>query len=158
MPDSPTPEDVHTRIQNAIAMLAAEAPTAGPAAQHGFRLAVETLRAAEEAVTELEAELDLVTAPELRAAEEAQKLRHELEEAEVRYAALSQKLALLQEERTTEDAVHAEGHRRLQKLEKETAEIERLLETDAGAFGKFMDRALDQDEKQGRLKKRDNPS
>ena len=148
-------EDIHTRIQNTIAILNAEAQTLDAHGRHDVHIAVETLHAAETAITELEAELDLVTSPDLAAAEEAQKLRHQLEEAELKIASLQQQLVEAKEKIHIEDQIHAEEHARLKQLEKQAKEMEGILETDAGAFGKFMDRALDKDAQSGRLKPRD---
>ena len=151
----PQPEDIHTRIQNTIAILTAEARTLDEHGRHDVQLAVETLQAADVAVTEIEAELDLVTAPDLNAAKEVQKLRNELEQAELRIAELDQRLAEARERIQIEDQIHAEEHENLQRLERQTKKMENILETDADAFGKFMDHALEQDERAGRLKGRE---
>ena len=155
MTQQPHPEDIHTRIENTIAILNAEAQTVDEHARHGLHLAIETLRAAEASVTVLESELDLVTAPDLSAAEEAQNLRLQLERAELRIATLEQQLVETREKIELEDQIHATEHDRLQKLEHQSKQMENILETDTQAFGKFMDRALEQDERKGRLKGRD---
>ena len=155
MTQTPKPEDIHTRIQNTVAILSSELKTLDAHARHVLQLAMETLQAADAAVTELEAELDLVTAPDLSAAEEAQRLRHRLEETEVQIAALQQKLSDANDKIRLEDEIHVSEHDRLKELERQTKRMEDILETDADVFGKFMDKALDQDQSSGRLKRRE---
>ena len=78
----------------------------------------------------------------------------ELERAELRIAELDQRLAEAGERIQMEDEIHAEEHDRLKRLERKSSEMENILGTDADAFGKFMDHALDRDERTGRLKGR----
>jgi hypothetical protein len=142
------PEDIHIRIANTIAILRAETRTLDAATRQELNLSVETLLAADASVTELEAELDLVTAPDLSAAEEAQRLRARLEASELQVAALEQRLLEAQEKVQLEDQIHASERDRLAELERQAKKVERLLETDADAFGTYMDNALDQDDRQ----------
>ena len=155
MTETSHPEEIHTSIQNTIAILNAKARTVDAHARQDLRLAVETLSAADAAVDKLEGELDLVTTPDLNAAEEAQRLRHRLEEAKLRIATLEQQLAEAKDELQLESQIHTSDHERLRELERQATKMEGILETDAGAFGKFMDDALEQDQSSGRLKGRE---
>lgn len=140
-------EDIQVRIENTIAILEAAGQNVDGRARHDLVLAIDTLRTAQTALTALEAELDLVTAPDLSAAEEAQRLRGQLAASELRVADLEQRLVGANEQIQLEDQIHASEHDRLEELERRAKKVERLLETDADAFSTFMDNALDQDDR-----------
>ena len=146
----PPQEDIRLRIQNTIAILEAEAAKVEAAARRDLQLAVETLLAARTALDERDEELDLVTAPDRNAAEEAQRIARELEGARERIVALEQQLAEKETALDIEEQVHEEERRRLKKLEKQAASFESILETDQQAFSKFMDKALEEEERKRR--------
>ena len=148
-------EDIHTRIENTLQILESEVQRVAEPARHDLILAMETLRASADAIRHLEGELDLVTAPDLDAAEEAQKLREHLDAAQLRIAGLEQQVVELRENSALEDQIHAEEHERLRELEKQAKEMEGILGSDEAAFGRFMEQALDKDEQAGRIKKRE---
>ena len=139
------PEDIRTRIDNTIAILEAQISQERGSAQHGFHIAVDTLRAARKAIDERDAELELVTTPELKAAEEAQRLQKELVAAEARAVGFEQQLAMLRQEHEVEEHLHDEDRKRLEKLKKRADDFDQVLMTDKDAFSRFMDKALEKD-------------
>jgi chromosome segregation ATPase len=142
MVDQPGEPEVRVRISNAIAivesMLGRE-----PGARQAFLAAIEALRAARGAIGELEAQLDIVTAPERAAARDVLRLGRELEAARQRIAALEAEVRLLRTKLDVEAGVHADEQRRLRELEHRAKEFDAVLMDDDRAFGKFMERELD---------------
>lgn len=145
-----TPQDVYTTIENAIAILQSQAAGERGPAHRSLVLAVDTLKAAKAALQERDAELELVTAPDLKAAEEAQRLRHDKEELQVRIAGLEQELAMLRQEHEIEEHLHAEDAKRLKQLEKKARDFDDILVKDKEAFSAFMEKALDDEDRKRR--------
>ena len=154
MSDEAAEQDIRERIENALAILAAQGHEPH-ALQRNLALAVETLRAAKGAIEERDSQLDLVTAPERDAAKEAERLRSELEAAELRVAQVEQQLALARQDQEIEVQLHDEDRRRLTTLERKAKELDTVLMEDDAAFARFMERKLDeQDEQTGRKRRR----
>src|SRR6188474_3128442 len=100
--------DIRQRIRNALAIL--EAPKSREVHQipRTVGLAMDALRGADQAIDELESELELVSAPDLDAAREVQRLRRELEAARATVARLQGELASTREELEIEKRIHTE--------------------------------------------------
>ena len=143
-------DDLSTRIDNAIGLLRAQLTAARGAAIPALQMAVAALQAAKAAVAEMASQLDLVTAPELDAAAEIRRLRAALEAEAARAAALEQELGATRAALEVEQQLRAEDGRRVRELEQRVAAVDDLLANDPRAFGAFMDKALDEHDRQRR--------
>ncbi len=144
------PEDIGTAIRNALAILATPGAKAPHAIERNFQLAVETLLAARAAIEKRDSEIDLVTDPDHTAAEEAQRLRAALEKAEGRILELEQELAMAKHDAEVEQVLHAEEQKRLKTAEKKAKDLDSLLMEDDEAFKRYMDKAMDEQERKGK--------
>jgi DNA repair exonuclease SbcCD ATPase subunit len=147
MTDDTAKPDARASIDNALAILSAAGADEPHAVKRNLALAANALRAARDEIDALNAELDLVTAPDVDAAREVQRLERELATAQGRIAELEQASAMLRRDLDIETNVHADENRRLKELEKRAKDFESVLMEDDEAFGRFMDRALDEDER-----------
>lgn len=140
-------DDVRSKIDNTLAILAALKGNEPHVLRRALALSADTLKAAREATQETEAELDVLTTPGRNAAEDLVKLRKQLDAAQDRILDLEQQLGLLRQERDIENQLHATERKRLAELEKQSTQYEAMLLKDDDAFAKYLDRALDADEK-----------
>ncbi len=134
--------DIRQRIRNALSIL--EAPKSREAHQvpRTIGLAMETLRGADEALDELESELELVSAPDLDAAREVKRLRQELEAAREKMTRLERELKMVREELSIDQRVHSEELRKLASLEQRAKTFDQVLLSDDQAFDRYMDQQL----------------
>ncbi|MBI5850537.1 MAG: hypothetical protein HZB39_05785 [Planctomycetes bacterium] len=140
-------DDVRNQIDNTLSILASLQGNEPHVLRRAIALAADTLKSAREALKETDAELDVLTAPGRNAAEELVRLRKQLDAAQDKALDLEQRLAMLRQERDVELQVHAAEKKRLAELEKQSAQYEAMLLKDDDAFSKYLDRALDADEK-----------
>ncbi len=140
-------DDIRDKIDNTLAILASLQGNEPHVLRRALALAADTLKAVREAQKETDAELDVLTTPGRNAAEDLVKLRKQLDAAQDRILDLEQQLGLLRQERDIENQLHATERKRLAELEKQSTQYEAMLLKDDDAFAKYLDRALDADEK-----------
>lgn len=140
-------DDVRQRIQNALAILESPKSREPHQVPRTVGAAIDALRAAELALDARDAELDLVSSPDLQAAREIVRLRQELEAARERVARLERELATAREELSIEKRVHVGEREKLADLEARAQRFDEVLLTDDRAFERYMDRELDAREK-----------
>jgi len=141
--------DVRDTIENALQVLRATRPEDRGQARQALAIAIDALEACAGAVDELERELGTVTEPELDTARELERLRAELAAARERAKGLEVELRSVQAELTAQLHLQAEDDRRRSQLERKVEDLDRLLLSDDAAFDRFMDRALEDDERGG---------
>lgn len=150
-------EDIRQRIANTLAILDT---SGGQGSGHSVKrdpallrrhlaMAAGTLQAAAEAIGELDSQLDAVTAPELDAVREMQRMQVQLEQAEQKVAGLELDLQMAKADIQVEEALHSEDRKRMKELEKRSKNFNKVLMEDDDAFGKFMDQAMDDQERKG---------
>ncbi len=142
-----TTDEIRARIDNALTVMAALRTNEPHAMRLALASAGDALKVARGALTETEAELDVLTAPNRNPAADAIKLRKELDAALSKIVGLEQDLAMLRQERDVERQMQAADRKRLAELEKQHGQYEALLLKDNDAFAKYMDRAVEADEK-----------
>lgn len=140
-------DEIRSKIENTLSILASLQGNEPHVLRRGLALAADTLKAARGALAETDSELDVLTTPGRNAAEDLLRLQKELDRQKDRALDLEQQLALLRQERQVETQVHAAEKKRLAELEKQSAQYEAMLLKDDDAFSKYLDRALDADEK-----------
>ncbi|MCA8942495.1 MAG: hypothetical protein KDB80_08070 [Planctomycetes bacterium] len=145
MPATPDDDPILERIANAITVLSAIRDP--HAALRQLQMAIESLTAAAKAIEARDAELDLVTAPDRDAAAEIARLRQQLEEARDQIVTAELRAVESDQEREMEAQVHADDAARLAKLERKSRDLDALLMEDEEAFGRYMDRAMDEDDR-----------
>src|SRR5688572_3348134 len=139
--------DVHQRIQNALSILQSAKSREPHEVARTVTTAIEALRAAKVALDERDAELDLVSSPDLQAAREISRLRKELETARANVVRLERELATAREELSIEQRVHDGERKKLADLETRAKKFDQVLLTDDRAFERYMDRELEAGEK-----------
>ena len=137
-----TMSDIHQRIHNALSILAAPKSREPHQVPRTVGLAQETLRAAEQALREMEGELEIVSAPDLQAAKEVARLRRELEKAHEQGVRLERELRAAREELDIEQRVHADERKKLADLEQRAKKFDSVLLQDDQAFARYMDQEL----------------
>lgn len=142
-----TTEDIRSRLDSALTVLAALNTNEPHVLRRALVLAGDALRAARGALDEADDELDVLTAPDRNSAAEVVRLEKELATARDRAVALEQDLAMLRHERDLETQVQAVDRKRLADLEKRVAQYESSLLKDDDAFSRYMDKAVEEDEK-----------
>ena len=140
-------DDLESRVDNTLAILGAASAADPHAQRRALALAVDTLKAVREALRARAAELDVLTTPGRKPAEELVRLEKELQSADARSAAHEQRSVLLAQELQLERELHAAAKTRLAEAEKQAAQYEAMLMQDDAAFSKYLDRAIDADEK-----------
>ena len=145
------PDDIRRRIDNALAVLGATPTNDVRAVRQTVELLKSTLTELRGAFDELEAQLEVVTAPDRNAARDVVALDRELRSAKAKNQDLEQRLALARAELEADRQLQADDRTRLAELEKQSRQFEDLLLKDDDAFGRYLDRAIDADErKRGR--------
>ena len=140
-------DELRARIESTLTILAALRTAEPHALRRALALAAETLKQALGGLTEVDRELEGVTAPDRSAAAEAVGLPKEPEAARGKITRLEQALAMARSDLDVEKNVQAEERKRLAQLEKKHKEYEALLLNDPKAFSDYFDRALEVDEK-----------
>ncbi|MEY2980190.1 MAG: hypothetical protein RL562_417 [Planctomycetota bacterium] len=151
MSDSNSVPGPRGRVRDALAVLRATPSNDVKAVRQTFRMLEEVLGVADEALREMEAELDGITGPDRDLVRENLELRKAVAAAEEKRAEAEQRLIFARADLDTERAVHADEGRKLRELEKKTKGFEDLLMSDDAAFDRYFEQAVDKD-----LKKRGN--
>src|SRR5690606_13231703 len=121
------------------------------AVRQTFELAKTTLLDLRNALDELEAQLEVVTAPERNSARDVVALGKELRAAKSKIHELEQRHALARAELDADRLLQRQDRERLTELEKKNRQYEELLMKDDDAFARYLDQAIDADErKRGR--------
>lgn len=144
-------DDIRTILDNALAIVRSQAVGERGPTHQALRTAAEALLAARQAIDELGEQLDLVTAPELDAAQEVRRLRAEVGRLEEKLAQVEEERERERQSRELEEHLQAEEKRRLRELERKSRDFEDTLAKDPAAFERFMERALDEQEKRKRF-------
>lgn len=139
------------RVRDALSVLRATPSNDVKAVRQTFRMLEEVLGVVDEALGEMETELDAVTGPDRDLARENLELRKAVAAAEEKRAEAEQKLVFARADLDTERAVHAEEEKKLKELQKKTKGFEDLLMSDDAAFDRYFEQAVEKD-----LKKRGN--
>ena len=140
-------DELRARIESTLTILAALRTAEPHALRRALALAAETLKQALGGLTEVDRELEVVTAPDRSAAADVVRLTKELDAARGKITRLEQDLAMARSDLDVEKNVQAEERKRLAQLEKKHKEYEALLLNDPKAFSDYFDRALEVDEK-----------
>lgn len=140
-------DDLESRVDNTLAILGAAFGTDPHALKRALALAAETLKAVREALRKRAAELDVLTTPGRKPAQELLRLEKDLQSAVAKSAAHEQRSVMLGQELQLERELHAAAKKRLAEAEKQAVQYEAMLLKDDAAFSKYLDRALDADEK-----------
>ena len=149
--DDPTAmqDDIHQQIENALRVVGAQRHQVQPQVAQTLALAFDALKAARAALDESDEQLAIVTDPERDMAVEVQRLTHELEQERARADRAEQATAVARADKEVEDLLHAEDSKRIDKLEKKAQSLDAVLMKDDGAFGRFMENALDEQDRKG---------
>ena len=139
-----------TRVENALALIDQQRAKAPAELQRTLDLARGALESSLASLTELEAQLESATDPSVDAASELVRVRKELGAAQGRELDLALKVRELQGEVAASNAIQEEEERRARDLNRRVRDFQEKLMTDDAAFTKYMDAALDAEEKRGR--------
>ena len=139
-----------TRIENALTLIDQQRAKAPAALERTLELSRGALASALQTLAELQAQLDAATDPNIDAAAELTRVQRELEAAVGREQGLSLKLRELEAEVEVSNAIQAEEERRARDLDRKVNDFQKKLMTDDAAFDRYMDAALDADERRDR--------
>jgi len=139
-----------TRIENALTLIDQQRAKAPAALERTLELSRGALASALQTLAELQAQLDAATDPNIDAAAELTRVQRELEAAVGREQGLSLKLRELEAEVEVSNAIQAEEERRARALDRKVNDFQKKLMTDDAAFDRYMDAALDADERRDR--------
>ena len=140
-------DEIRERIDNTLAILASLQGNEPHALRRAVGLAAETLKALREHWNEADAEMDVLTTPGRSPAAELIKLQGELERTKDRMSKFEQQLISERQARRVEEQLRATDKKRLTELEQQASQYEAMLFKDGAAFSKYMDRAMEADEK-----------
>ena len=139
-----------SQIDNALAVLGATPSNDVRAVRQTFELLKTTLADLRASIEELEAQLDVVTSPERDAAKEVLALEKQVQDATARMARLEQELSQTKAALEAEQQIRKAERARIAELEKIAKEFEQLMSPDRGSFGRYLEKAFDEDEKKRR--------
>jgi wyosine [tRNA(Phe)-imidazoG37] synthetase (radical SAM superfamily) len=142
-PSSEPPQDLRTRIANALAILGAFAKGQSGTVRRHTELATTTLEAAARGLADLEELIDVGSSVDLDTAKEIRSLRERLRESENARTKLEMRLAEQLARRDADDAVRREEAERVRALEKRSKQLDDVLANDPAAFDAFMRKELD---------------
>ena len=143
-------DELRSRIAGALSYLATREAADPVRAERSLAFAVELLREAERALGSRDRELEAATDPSLDASREVIALRKQLARAEEKILDLELTLSVARGEVEALEAITTEEQRTRRELEKRVADIDKKLMTDDDAFARFMDAALDEQERRDR--------
>lgn len=141
----PAKPSVYEVLENAIAVM--KAVRDPHAAKQSLIPAIHALEAARAALARRDEQFESLTDPDRTAAEQVTELK-------ARVARLEQELELAradaeaaEQSKELEENLHEEERQRLLKLERKAKDLDKLIMEDDDAFSRYMDRAMDVDEK-----------
>lgn len=140
-------DDLRSRIAGALSYLATREAADPVRARRSLDFAMELLREADRTLAARDRELEAATDPGLEASKEVVALRKQLERAEEKVVDLELSLSMARGEVEALEAVTTEEQRTRRDLERQLADFDKKLMTDDDAFARFMDAAMDEQER-----------